>query len=176
MSRGASTSYSDDPRRLSSSAVDHQQLATSVSTSVLAAGSAPGPSSAGGASAGESMEGGISSVPTRPPRKLNRSANQLHRNQACLPCRRRRIKCDAGRPHCSSCVRSYRFLARTQPNPDRDSKGVQCVYEDSGEGEDDNGDLVAVGSDDPRLAVRKLQARISESTPSSGFSISSLMT
>lgn len=54
---------------------------------------------------------------------------QLRRNQACLPCRRRRIKCDAAKPHCSSCVRSHYFLKRTQPDEQRDARGVQCFYE-----------------------------------------------
>lgn len=54
---------------------------------------------------------------------------QLRRNQACLPCRRRRIKCDAAKPYCSSCVRSHQFLKRTQPDEERDSKGVICFYE-----------------------------------------------
>ena len=99
--------------------------------------------------------------PTRPPRKLNRSANQLNRNQACLPCRRRRIKCDAARPHCSSCIRSYRFLARTQPNPERDAKGVQCVYEDSGDLEGDDSEFnLSRTSEDPRASVHRLEARI----------------
>lgn len=69
--------------------------------------------------------------PSRPqklPRKVNRSQPQLKRNAACLPCRRRRIKCDATRPHCSSCVRSYHFLARTYPDTGRDARGVQCTY------------------------------------------------
>ncbi|WRT70814.1 uncharacterized protein IL334_007813 [Kwoniella shivajii] len=80
------------------------------------------------------------SAPKPKQRKLNRTLPQLKRNAACLPCRRRRIKCDAGKPHCSSCVRSYHFLARTQPDDSRDSKGVQCSYEDDGDdGEDDHG-------------------------------------
>ncbi|BEI84335.1 hypothetical protein CcaverHIS002_0409390 [Cutaneotrichosporon cavernicola] len=90
----------------------------------------------------------------KPPRKLNRSANQLHRNQACLTCRRRRIKCDAARPHCSSCVRSFRFLARTQPDPERDARGVQCVYE--------NNEPEEPEPEDPRAAVAKLEARVAE--------------
>ncbi|WWC72694.1 uncharacterized protein I206_106658 [Kwoniella pini CBS 10737] len=79
---------------------------------------------------------------TEPPkakqRKLNRTLPQLKRNAACLPCRRRRIKCDAGKPHCSSCVRSYHFLARTQPDVERDAKGVQCFYDEDAEDIDDD--------------------------------------
>lgn len=100
----------------------------------------------------------------RPPRRLNRSANQLHRNQACLTCRRRRIKCDAARPYCSSCVRSFRFLARTKPDPERDARGVQCVYDyDSDPSEDGGGGGAATG-EDPREAVAKLEARVGEFT------------
>jgi hypothetical protein len=108
---------------------------------------------------GQSLQQEQEQQTTRPPRKLNRSANQLHRNQACLTCRRRRIKCDAGRPHCSSCVRSYRFLARTQPNPERDANGVQCVYEDNGE---DN-DMPLSTTGDSHAVVHKLEARVGES-------------
>lgn len=68
------------------------------------------------------------SRPQKQPRKINRSQPQLKRNAACLPCRRRRIKCDAAKPHCSSCVRSYHFLARTYPDAERDTRGVQCTY------------------------------------------------
>ncbi|CAK9780005.1 hypothetical protein CC85DRAFT_326494 [Cutaneotrichosporon oleaginosum] len=92
--------------------------------------------------------------PRKPPRKLKRSADQLHRNQACLTCRRRRIKCDAARPHCSSCVRSFRFLARTQPDPERDARGVQCVFE--------NNEPEEPEEEDPRAAVAKLEARVAE--------------
>lgn len=111
-----------------------------------------------------SSAGTVGSGAARPPRKLNRSANQLHRNQACLPCRRRRIKCDASRPHCSSCVRSFRFLARTQPDAERDAKGIQCVYEDGTENETEEEEPTSMADgEDPRDAVRKLEARIGES-------------
>lgn len=108
--------------------------------------------------------------PPKPPRKLNRSANQLHRNQACLPCRRRRIKCDAAKPHCSSCIRSFRFLARTQPDPEREARGVQCVYEESTDNEPVGGGGVEgaaqpslhVDPDHPRNTVLKLEGRIGE--------------
>jgi hypothetical protein len=36
----------------------------------------------------------------------------LKRNQACLQCRRRKLKCDAARPHCKTCVRSYNHALR----------------------------------------------------------------
>ncbi|WVQ95303.1 hypothetical protein IAU59_002398 [Kwoniella sp. CBS 9459] len=124
-------------------------------------------------------------------RKLNRTLPQLKRNAACIPCRRRRIKCDAGRPHCSSCVRSYHFLARTQPDEERDSKGVQCFYDDDAEEPDESSagagvsarkdslGLSASGSsplelargikrkdssvdDDPKEVIKKLEGKIAE--------------
>ena len=36
----------------------------------------------------------------------------LKRNQACLQCRRRKLKCDAARPHCKTCVRSFNHALR----------------------------------------------------------------
>ncbi|WVQ75275.1 hypothetical protein IAR50_004888 [Cryptococcus sp. DSM 104548] len=65
----------------------------------------------------------------KPPRRINRTAPSLRRNAACLPCRRRRIKCDAGKPFCSSCCKTYLFLKRTHPDAERDAAGVPCVYE-----------------------------------------------
>jgi hypothetical protein len=71
-------------------------------------------------------------------RKIQRTLPQLKRNAACAPCRRRRIKCSGEKPACASCIRSFQFLARTQPDRERDEKGVQCIYEeeDGSEGEE----------------------------------------
>ena len=106
-------------------------------------------------------------------RKLNRSAHQLKRNAACLPCRRRRIKCDGAKPQCGSCVRSIAFLQRTNPDEERDRKGVQCFYEDE-EGESEgpppaptvNGQFMGQRIEDPRNTVRKLEARVGASLQS----------
>ncbi|RSH86973.1 hypothetical protein EHS25_003461 [Saitozyma podzolica] len=105
-------------------------------------------------------------------RKLNRSANQLKRNAACLPCRRRRIKCDAVKPHCTSCVRNYHYLKRTQPDDERDGRGVQCNYEEcdsESEGLDFARPVVGkrkegAGSEsvEPPEAVHRLEARVAE--------------
>jgi hypothetical protein len=102
-------------------------------------------------------------------RKLHRSANQLKRNAACLPCRRRRIKCDAGKPNCSSCVRNFHFLQRTQPDEERDAKGVQCTYEDADSGDDSEDKLPKKrkasveeekGLDEATDTVQRLEARV----------------
>jgi hypothetical protein len=34
----------------------------------------------------------------------------LRRNQACRPCRKRKLKCDAARPHCGTCVKHWQTL------------------------------------------------------------------
>ncbi|KAK8850622.1 hypothetical protein IAR55_004541 [Kwoniella newhampshirensis] len=94
-------------------------------------------------------------------RKLNRSLPQLKRNAACLPCRRRRIKCDAGKPHCSSCVRSYHFLARKHPDEERDAKGVQCFYDDDGVVGDDD-EMVEDDHDFPSVPKRGAKRKDNE--------------
>lgn len=71
-------------------------------------------------------------------RKLNRTLPQLKRNAACTTCKRRRVRCDSAKPHCASCVKHFAFLARTQPDPERDSRGVQCVYEDDDDGDSED--------------------------------------
>lgn len=124
----------------------------------------------GASASGPGLGNGSKEAQPRKHRKLNRSQPQLKRNAACLPCRRRRIKCDAGKPHCSSCTRSFQFLQRTNPDPARDSQGVQCFYEEE-EDEDEEQAASASGSgalsgdrlDDPKVAVKKLEARVGES-------------
>ncbi|ODN84683.1 hypothetical protein L202_00579 [Cryptococcus amylolentus CBS 6039] len=54
-------------------------------------------------------------------------ANVLRRNQACRQCRRRKLKCDAARPHCATCIRSYRHLLKTSP---RSNPILCCDYDD----------------------------------------------
>lgn len=51
----------------------------------------------------------------------------LRRNQACLQCRRRKLRCDAVRPHCGTCTRSYHHAVRTNScaNP-----RLECAYDD----------------------------------------------
>ncbi|WVQ71532.1 hypothetical protein IAR50_001071 [Cryptococcus sp. DSM 104548] len=54
-------------------------------------------------------------------------ANVLRRNQACRQCRRRKLKCDAARPHCATCIRSYRHILKTSP---RSNPILCCDYDD----------------------------------------------
>lgn len=54
--------------------------------------------------------------------------HSLRRNQACLSCRKRKLKCDAVRPVCGTCARSREAAALSRyisPVPDGD-----CVYPD----------------------------------------------
>ncbi|KAI0830703.1 hypothetical protein BC628DRAFT_1312698 [Trametes gibbosa] len=39
----------------------------------------------------------------------------LRRNQACLSCRKRKLKCDAARPHCGTCVKQWQSLISVPP-------------------------------------------------------------
>ncbi|WVQ70792.1 hypothetical protein IAR50_000314 [Cryptococcus sp. DSM 104548] len=59
---------------------------------------------------------------------------QLKRGSACEVCRKRRIKCDGAKPHCSSCVRSLQYLERTHPG---DRHTMQCHYAYDWDAEDD---------------------------------------
>ncbi|KAL7422208.1 hypothetical protein Q5752_002854 [Cryptotrichosporon argae] len=54
-------------------------------------------------------------------------AGVLKRNQACLACRRRKLKCDAVRPHCGTCVRSHKHTLRTAPASE---PVLACEYDD----------------------------------------------
>ena len=99
---------------------------------------------------------------SKPARKLHRSTNQLKRYAACIPCRRRRIKCDAVKPHCASCVRSFDFLKRTQPEKERDDQGVQCWYDGDDDGHDEPTAEKRKGEDDPREEVKRLEERVGE--------------
>ncbi|KAF8609102.1 hypothetical protein BDV93DRAFT_550650 [Ceratobasidium sp. AG-I] len=49
------------------------------------------------------------------PTPANSSGPALRRNQACQQCRRRKLKCDAGRPHCGTCVRQWNALIAVPP-------------------------------------------------------------
>ncbi|KAH9950496.1 hypothetical protein B0H21DRAFT_537444 [Amylocystis lapponica] len=39
----------------------------------------------------------------------------LRRNQACLACRKRKLKCDAARPHCGTCFKQWQALISVPP-------------------------------------------------------------
>ncbi|EKM61148.1 uncharacterized protein PHACADRAFT_247554 [Phanerochaete carnosa HHB-10118-sp] len=80
----------------------------------------------------------------------------LRRNQACLSCRKRKLKCDAARPHCSTCVKQWQALISVPPpvgyaHPTE----PQCSY-DPVEG------LPIAPDTDPTERIRLLEEHISQ--------------
>ncbi|KAG2159959.1 uncharacterized protein EDB93DRAFT_1073536 [Suillus bovinus] len=67
-------------------------------------------------------------TPTASASVSNRPA--LRRNQACRPCRKRKLKCDAARPHCGTCVKQWQSLISVPAPPDYAHPAEpQCVYD-----------------------------------------------
>ncbi|KZT05966.1 uncharacterized protein LAESUDRAFT_207675 [Laetiporus sulphureus 93-53] len=80
----------------------------------------------------------------------------LRRNQACLACRKRKLKCDAARPHCGTCVKQWQSLISVPPpvgyaHPTE----PQCSY-DPVEG------LTVAPDVDPAEKMRQMQEEISQ--------------
>ncbi|KAI0673525.1 hypothetical protein C8Q78DRAFT_969110 [Trametes maxima] len=80
----------------------------------------------------------------------------LRRNQACLSCRKRKLKCDAARPHCGTCVKQWQSLISVPPpvgyaHPTE----PQCSY-DPVEG------LPIAPNVDPTERIRILEDQISQ--------------
>ena len=67
-------------------------------------------------------------------------------------------------------MRSFQFLQRTNPDEERDRRGITCFYEHENEDEDGEGSDIGQGQghqafmgqriEDPRNTVRKLEARV----------------
>ncbi|KAI0348501.1 hypothetical protein BDW22DRAFT_1320720 [Trametopsis cervina] len=80
----------------------------------------------------------------------------LRRNQACLSCRKRKLKCDAARPHCGTCVKQWQALISVPPpvgyaHPTE----PQCSY--------DPVDGLPIAPDvDPSERIRSLEEQISQ--------------
>ncbi|KAI0068336.1 hypothetical protein BV25DRAFT_1793002 [Artomyces pyxidatus] len=54
----------------------------------------------------------------------------LRRNQACLSCRKRKLKCDAARPHCGTCVKQWQAQISVPPPPGyAHPTEPQCSYD-----------------------------------------------
>ncbi|RPD64963.1 hypothetical protein L226DRAFT_528244 [Lentinus tigrinus ALCF2SS1-7] len=80
----------------------------------------------------------------------------LRRNQACLSCRKRKLKCDAARPHCGTCVKQWQSLISVPPpvgyaHPTE----PQCSY-DPVEG------LPMASNADPSERIRMLEDQIAQ--------------
>ncbi|TDL28495.1 hypothetical protein BD410DRAFT_226567 [Rickenella mellea] len=80
----------------------------------------------------------------------------LRRNQACRTCRKKKLKCDAARPHCSNCVKAWKGLISV-PAPEgfAHPPEPQCSY-DPIEG------LTLSDSVNPAEKIRQLEEQVSE--------------
>ncbi|KAE8223028.1 hypothetical protein CF319_g3866 [Tilletia indica] len=89
----------------------------------------------------------------------------LRRNQACLSCRKRKLRCDATRPVCATCARS-RAAAAAANHPSPVPLG-DCVYDDVAPTGKKNGDSSKPRTSDSRSGggPRKSSNSVSASTP-----------
>ncbi|VDC01900.1 unnamed protein product [Peniophora sp. CBMAI 1063] len=80
----------------------------------------------------------------------------LRRNQACLSCRKRKLKCDAQRPHCGTCVKQWQTQISVPPPPGyQHPVEPQCSY-DPVEG------LPLAPDIDPQDKIRELEEQVSQ--------------
>ncbi|KAI0321367.1 hypothetical protein OF83DRAFT_1100013 [Amylostereum chailletii] len=92
----------------------------------------------------------------------------LRRNQACLSCRKRKLKCDAGRPHCGTCVKQWQAQISVPPPPGyTHPTEPQCSY-DPVEGlplapDIDPADRIRQLEDQVALLTRQLKGKASAS-------------
>ncbi|KAK0465077.1 uncharacterized protein EV420DRAFT_937214 [Desarmillaria tabescens] len=93
-------------------------------------------------------------MPKAAPSSSTRPA--LRRNQACRSCRKRKLKCDAARPHCGTCVKQWQSLVSVPaPVGYAHPSEPQCSY-DPVEG------LTLAPDTDPLERIRQLENQISQ--------------
>ncbi|KAJ7103426.1 hypothetical protein B0H15DRAFT_812191 [Mycena belliarum] len=88
------------------------------------------------------------SNPSRP------EPSPLKRNQACHQCRRRKLKCDAKRPTCSTCIRSHAHALTHAPPQSQLPRGPECTFDEAVE--------VPIVTELSRTRYEKLENRIQE--------------
>ncbi|KAF9240865.1 hypothetical protein BU15DRAFT_87440 [Melanogaster broomeanus] len=87
-------------------------------------------------------------MPKAPPSASTASRPALRRNQACRSCRKRKLKCDAARPHCGTCVKQWQSIISVPAPP-----GYAAVY--------DPVDGLALAPDtDPIEKIRTLEEEV----------------
>ncbi|KAL7410374.1 hypothetical protein BDY24DRAFT_418102 [Mrakia frigida] len=64
------------------------------------------------------------------PRGSGKKANALKRFEACDSCRKRRMRCDALRPACGTCIRSHNHIISHLKPHQQPPPYPQCVYEE----------------------------------------------
>ncbi|KIM48115.1 hypothetical protein M413DRAFT_439826 [Hebeloma cylindrosporum] len=93
-------------------------------------------------------------MPKTPSTSSTRPA--LRRNQACRSCRKRKLKCDAARPHCSTCIKQWQALVSVPaPVGYAHPAEPQCSY-DPVEG------LTLAPDTDPVEKIKDLEDQISQ--------------
>ncbi|KAJ7110114.1 hypothetical protein C8R44DRAFT_801404 [Mycena epipterygia] len=101
-------------------------------------------------------------MPKAPPTSTNSAASRpdgpqtLKRNQACHQCRRRKLKCDAKRPACSTCIRSHAHAVTHAP-PGTQAQlplAPECTFDDVVD--------VPIVTDVSKNRYEKLESRIHE--------------
>ncbi|KAF8481091.1 hypothetical protein DFH94DRAFT_441748 [Russula ochroleuca] len=86
------------------------------------------------------------------------SRHSLRRNQACLTCRKRKLRCDAARPHCATCVKQWHTQISVPPPPGyAHPTEPQCSY-DPVEG------LPLAADADPLEKIRELEEQVAALT------------
>ncbi|KAI1793858.1 hypothetical protein LXA43DRAFT_998678 [Ganoderma leucocontextum] len=84
------------------------------------------------------------------------NAQVLRRNQACHQCRRRKLKCDAKRPACSTCIRSYSYAVTHAPPGTELPPHPECTFDEINE------TIVPDAHDSPKNRFERLESRINE--------------
>ncbi|KAJ7169961.1 hypothetical protein C8R46DRAFT_896723 [Mycena filopes] len=80
----------------------------------------------------------------------------LRRNQACRSCRKKKLKCDAARPHCSTCVKQHQALISVPaPVGYAHPTEPQCSY-------DPVDGLTLAPDTDPVEKIRQLELQIAQ--------------
>ncbi|CCA70160.1 hypothetical protein PIIN_04099 [Serendipita indica DSM 11827] len=92
------------------------------------------------------------------PRAANASTGALRRNQACRQCRKRKLKCDAQRPHCGTCQKQWAAQISVPPPVGfAHPKEPACTYDPI------EGLVLAPDTvEDPSERVRVLEAQIAQ--------------
>ncbi|KIL70734.1 hypothetical protein M378DRAFT_194984 [Amanita muscaria Koide BX008] len=91
--------------------------------------------------------------PTNPVGR-NPHPNILKRNQACHQCRRRKLKCDAQKPSCSTCIRSHNHtIVHAPPGTPLPPKPT-CTYDEVTE--------TNIPAEGPKNKYERLESRINE--------------
>ncbi|KAJ6575202.1 hypothetical protein B0H19DRAFT_1127645 [Mycena capillaripes] len=93
-------------------------------------------------------------MPKTPSASVSRPA--LRRNQACRSCRKKKLKCDAQRPHCGTCVRQHQALISVPaPVGYAHPTEPQCSY-------DPVDGLTLAPDTDPVEKIRQLEVQIAQ--------------